>query len=107
MSDSDPLSDDELIARLRHAEAPPPAHDAFFDLPAAREVTVPGDGAYHGGEPGCGASARRPVPVHGAYGVPASEPISCELQAGHPGPHQAGFSRTHVLHRWHAYEWTA
>lgn len=107
MGDSDRLSDDELISRLHHAEKPAPAHDPFLDLPLAREVSVPGDGAYHGGDPVCGADARKPTAIHGAYGASSTEPVSCELQAGHSGPHRAAFGRTHVLHRWHAFEWTS
>lgn len=101
------MSDDDLISRLRREAGPTPSHDPFFDLPLAREVAVAGDGAYRGSATRCPASARRPAPVQGAYGVPAADAVRCELKAGHPGPHRAGFTRTHVLHKWRAFEWGA
>ncbi|HET9076021.1 MAG TPA: hypothetical protein VFN68_03745 [Acidimicrobiales bacterium] len=101
------LSDDELIARLRRASPEPPPHDPSFDIPVADEVDVPGDGAFHGPGPQCAASGSRKTAIQGAYGVLVTEPIKCELEAGHGGAHRAGFRRTHVLHHWKAYEWSS
>lgn len=104
-SPDEPVSDDQLIARLRQGSGPGPSHDPFFDLPMAKEVPVTGDGAYRGSGVRCPASARRKT-LGGGYGVAGAEAVRCELEAGHAGAHRAGFSRSHVLHRWHAYEWT-
>lgn len=101
------LSDDELAARLRQAQTPPPAHDPFFDLPMAHQVAVPGDGTSPGDGGRCGAPARRPAAVQGGYGVSADEQVRCELPSGHPGPHRGDFSRSRIRRRWRAYEWSA
>jgi hypothetical protein len=103
-----PLTDDELIARLRQEASPRhPKHDPFMDLPLAQQETVPADAVYGGPGPLCGDPARKPTTLQGGYGGPSTVPVSCELAPGHPGPHRAGFTQSRILHHWHAFEWPA
>lgn len=103
----DTSSDDELISRLRAASGPerPTGHDPYLYLPIAHQVDVSTDETSDGAVGRCEASGRAPLAVPGYFDVPATEPVSCELPAGHAGPHRARFTRTRVLHRWHALEW--
>lgn len=104
--DHDSRKDDELIARLKAAAGPEStAHDPYLDLPIAREERVEGDLSCPDAAARCNAPGRRPLAVQGYFGVPATEPIACELRAGHPGRHIAGFTRTRLLHRWNAFSW--
>jgi hypothetical protein len=102
------LTDDQLIARLRQEAHPThPQHDPFMDLPLAEVVTISAEEVYSGQGPLCGDPARKPTTLQGSYGGPSAVPTSCELESGHPGPHRAGFTQTHILHHWHAFEWPA
>lgn len=102
----DPSSDEELMARLRAAAGPEkPQHDPLFDLPLAREVDAEGDESVPDPGERCKAQARRPV-AEGYFNVEVSEPVACELRTGHEGSHRASFTRSRVLHRWHAFEWS-
>jgi hypothetical protein len=102
------LTDDQLIARLRQEAGPAgPEHDPFLDLPLAEMVTIPAEEVYAGEGPLCGDPARQPTTIQGGYGGPSTVPTKCELESGHSGPHRAGFTRTRILHHWHAFEWPA
>lgn len=103
----DSTGDDELIARLKAAAGPerPVDADPYLYLPIAHEERVPGDQTCPDVAARCNASARRPLAVPGYFDVPATEPVSCELRAGHPGAHSGGFTRTRVRRRWHAFTW--
>jgi len=101
-----PSNDDELIARLRASAGPEKAqHDPLFDLPVARQVDVHGDEGCPDRNERCNAKGRAPAAVQGYFNVEVTEPVSCELRAGHEGGHRASFTRSRVMHRWHALEW--
>ena len=103
-----PLTDDQLIARLQQEAQPPrPEHDPFMDLPLAEMVIISGEEVCSGQGPLCGDLARQPTKIQAGYGTPSTVPTSCELASGHPGPHRAGFMRTRILHHWHAFQWPA
>jgi len=105
-SDANSLSDDQLIARLKHEAGPEKVqHDPFLDLPVAEQVTIPAEEAHPGEEPLCRAHGRRPLAVHGTMGAPVTVAVDCERSAGHEGPHRAEFSQTRILHHWHVFEW--
>ena len=65
-----PLTDDQLIARLQQEAQPPrPEHDPFMDLPLAEMVTISGDEVYSGQGPLCGDPARQTTTIQAGYGV--------------------------------------
>lgn len=101
----DTSSDDELIARLRAAAGPEPTQDPFMSLPVAQEESVPGDESCPEVGARCNAPGRRPLAVSGYFDVQVTEPVACELRAGHPGNHRACFTRSRVRHHWHAFGW--
>ena len=101
-----PLTDDQLIARLQQEQPPRPEHDPFMDLPLAEMVTISGEEVYSGQGPLCGDPARQPTTIQGGYGGPSRYPPAASLRPGIPA-HRAGFARTRILHHWHAFEWPA
>jgi hypothetical protein len=109
MSSDKDQSDDDLIRRLQKASQPEatPTHDPFLDLPVATEVRVPGGRPPGTEQPLCKAPARRQRDVHGVQYVPVTEPIQCELPAGHSGAHRACFEQSWITRRWRALEWPA
>jgi hypothetical protein len=99
-------SDDDLIRRLqKEADVGQPGkHDPYFDLPVAKQVNIEASEVSQRGEPSCQTPGRRELPVGGW--TQTTEPIHCELRAGHTGAHRARFEQSRFRRRWHALEWS-